>query len=171
MTTTSSRELPATEALIVSLDEYIRARYGLLAVQTFEEERFVRFMRGVADHERHRAKGLYLWSRTRGLRLVAGPGVGGEPRAIPNREDPLSLIEYIEEAEQGLYVLSDFAPYLLEYGAPKPELVRRLRELAWAIRSRPVTVIFLGARFPEIPELEKEVKVLDLPLPEEAFTS
>ena len=105
MTTTSSRELPATEALIVSLDEYIRARYGLLAVQTFEEERFIRFMRGVADHERHRAKGLYLWSRTRGLRLVAGPGVGAEPRAIPNREDPLSLIEYIEEAEQGLYVL------------------------------------------------------------------
>ena len=53
----------------------------------------------------------------------------------------------------------------------KPELVRRLRELAWAIRSRPVTVIFLGARFPDIPELEKEVKILDLPLPEEAETA
>jgi hypothetical protein len=171
MTLSPSRELAATEALILSLDEYIRARYGLLAAQTFEEERFLRFMRGVADHERHRAKGLYTWSRTRGLRLIAGPGVGTEPRAILNREDVLSVIEYIEEAEQGLYVLSDFAPYLLEYGAPKPELVRRLRELAWAIRSRPVTVIFLGARFPEIPELEKEVKVLDLPLPEEAETA
>ena len=49
--------------------------------------------------------------------------------------------------------------------------MRRLRELAWTVRSRPVTVIFVGARFPEIPELEKEVKVLDLPLPEEAETS
>ena len=155
MTVTPVRELPSTEALILSLDEYIRARYGLLAVQTFEEERFLRFMRGVADHERHRAKGLYTWSRTRGLRLVAGPGVGAETRSIPNREDPLSLIEYIEEAEQGLYVLSDFAPYLMEYGAPKPELVRRLRELAWAIRSRPVTVIFLGARFPDIPNWKR----------------
>src|ERR671939_1838584 len=171
MTIALNREPPATERLILSLDEYIRARYGVIAIQTFEEERFLRFMRGLAEHERHRAKGLYLWSRTRGLRLVAGPGVGAEPRPIPNREDPLSVIEYIEEAEQGLYVLSDFAPYLLEYGAPKPELVRRLRELAWAIRSRPVTVIFLGARFPEIPELEKEVKVLDLPLPEEAETA
>src|SRR5919204_6047709 len=171
MTLSPSCELPETEALVLSLDEYIRARYGLIAVQTFEEQRFLRFMRGVADHERHRAKGLYTWSRTRGLRLIAGPGVGTEPRAIPNREDALSVIEYIEEAEQGLYVLCDFAPYLLEYGAPKPELVRRLRELAWAIRSRPVTVIFLGARFPEIPELEKEVKVLDLPLPEEAETA
>src|SRR5437660_5960796 len=171
MTATPTLELPATGALIVSLDEYIRARYGLLAVQTFDEERFIRFMRGVAEHERHRAKGLYVWSRTRGLRLIAGPGVGPEPRPIPNREDALSVIEYIEEAEQGLYVLADFAPYVLEYGAPKPELVRRLRELAWTIRSRPVTVIFVGARFPEIPELEKEVKVLDLPLPEEAETT
>jgi hypothetical protein len=171
MTLSPSRELPATESLILGLDEYIRARYGLLAVQTFEEERFLRFMRGVADHERHRAKGLYVWSRVRGLRKLTGPDVGAEPKPIPNREDALSLFEYIEEAEQGLYVLCDFAPYLLEYGAPRPELIRRLRELAWAIRSRPVTVIFLGARFPEIPELEKEVKLLDLPLPEEAETA
>src|SRR5689334_21642615 len=113
MTITSNRELPDTEALILSLDEYIRARYGLLAVQTFEEERFIRFVRGVAEHVRHRAKGLYLWSRTRGLSLVAGPGVGAEPRPIPNREDALSVIEYIEEAEQGLYVLRDYSPYLL----------------------------------------------------------
>src|SRR5438309_4173389 len=134
MTLSPSRDLAATESLILGLDEYIRARYGLLAVQTFEEERFLRFMRGVADHERHRAKGLYLWSRTRGLRLVAGPGIGAEPRPIPNREDALSLIEYIEEAEQGLYVLSDFSPHLLEYGAPKPEPGRRLRVRAWAIR-------------------------------------
>jgi SpoVK/Ycf46/Vps4 family AAA+-type ATPase len=29
----------------------------------------------------------------------------------------------------------------------------------------------MGARFPDIPELEKEVKILDLPLPEEAETA
>src|SRR5207237_8851687 len=127
--------------------------------------------RGVADHEGHSAKGLYLWSRTRGLRLVAGPGIGAEPRSIPNREDALSVIEYIEEAEQGLYVLSDFAPYLLEYGAPKPELVRRLRELAWAIRSRQVTVIFLGARAPEKPDAEDEVTGPRLAVTAQAGTS
>ena len=37
MTLSPTRELPATESLILGLDEYIRARYGLLAVQTFEE--------------------------------------------------------------------------------------------------------------------------------------
>jgi hypothetical protein len=82
MTTTSSRELPATEALIVSLDEYIRARYGLLAVQTFEEERFVRFMRGVADHERHRAKGLVFVVSNQ--RLAPGRRSRRRRRAAPD---------------------------------------------------------------------------------------
>jgi hypothetical protein len=62
MTTTPTPTLPETDALVLSLDEYIRTRYSLIAVQTYEEERFLRFMRGVAQHERHRAKGLYVWS-------------------------------------------------------------------------------------------------------------
>jgi len=169
--TAAVSDLPATEALVLGLDEYIRARYALIAIQTFEEERCLRFIRGVAGHERHRAKGLFVWSRTRGLRMEAGPGAGAGARAIPNREDPLSVLEHIEEAECGLFVLCDYAPYLQDFGRPKPELVRRLRELAWAIRSKPVTVLFVGARFPDIPDLEKEIKVLDLPLPEEAETT
>ena len=111
MTTTPNRTLPETEALVLSLDEYIRARYTLIAVQTYEEERFLRFMRALAQHERHRAKGLYVWSRPRGLRMIAGTGVGPEPRTIANREDPLSVIEYVEQdVESGLFVLCDFAP-------------------------------------------------------------
>src|SRR5258708_22565153 len=82
MTLSPSRELPATEPLILGLDEYIRARYGLLAVQTFDEERFLPFMPGVADHERHRAKGLYVWSRARGLREITGPHLDDEPKPI-----------------------------------------------------------------------------------------
>jgi AAA+ superfamily predicted ATPase len=169
--TAATPAVAATESLVLGLDEYIRARYGLIAVLTFEEERFLRFMQGVANHERHRVKGLFIWSRTRGLRQTAGPGLGAGPKEIPNRQDAVSMLEHIEQAERGIFVLCDFYPYLLEYGAPKPELVRRLRELAWNIRSKPITVIFVGARFADIPELEKEVKVLDLPLPEEAETS
>src|SRR5207244_6285033 len=87
MTSTQDREQAAAESLVISLDEYIRARYGLIAVQTFEEERFLRFMRGVAEHDRHRAKGLYCWSRTRVLRSLAGPGSTTEPRVLAGTED------------------------------------------------------------------------------------
>ncbi len=34
-------------------------------------------------------------------------------------------------------MLSDFAPYLMEYGAPKPELVRRLRDAQRAVLAEP----------------------------------
>ncbi|HZS00048.1 MAG TPA: hypothetical protein VFE37_15145, partial [Chloroflexota bacterium] len=66
-------DTPALEALVRELDVLIRARYPLIAVTSFEELRFRRLMAAVAQLERHRAKGLYTWSRTRGLRQVAGP--------------------------------------------------------------------------------------------------
>ena len=62
------------------------------------------------------------------------------------------------QAERGLYVLCDYGAYLAPFGQAEPQLVRRLRELAWAIKARPVTVLFVGPTFPEIPALEKEVK-------------
>ena len=108
-----------------------------------------------------------LPNRTLGLRQVAGPGVGPTERPIPDTEDPLSVLEHIAEAERGLYVLADYGPYLAPFGQEEPQLVRRVRELAWAIKARPVTVLFVGPSFPDVPALEKEVKLVDLALPDE----
>jgi len=155
------------DALVRELDVLIRARYPLISVSTFEELRFRRLMAAVAQLERHRAKGLYVWSRTQGLRQVAGPGAGVGERAIPSTEDPLSVLDHLAQAERGLYVLCDYGAYLAPFGQPEPLVVRQLRELAWAIKARPVTVLFVGPSFPDLPELEKEVKTIDLPLPDE----
>src|SRR5579862_6277161 len=160
-------EPTALDALVRKIDVLIRARYPLVAVSTFEELRFRRLMLGVARLERHMAKGLFWWSRTAGLRQIAGQNVGVADRPIPDTEDPLSVLEHVAQAERGLYVLADYGAYLTPFGQEEPQLTRRLRELAWAIKSRPVTVFFVGPTFPELPALEKEVKVVDLPLPEE----
>jgi hypothetical protein len=162
-----SSDIAALDALVRELDILIRARYPLIAVGTFEEVRFRRLIGAVAGLERHKPKGLFLWSRTQGLRQVAGPGLGLGERAVPDTEDPLSVLEHIAQAERGLYMLCDYGPYLAPYGQPEPLLVRRLRELAWTIKSRPVTVLFVGPDFPELPALEKEVKRIELPLPDE----
>jgi hypothetical protein len=42
-----------------------------------------------------------------------------------------------------------------------------LRELAWEIKGRHSNVLFVERNFPDIPALEKEIKVVDLPLPDE----
>lgn len=157
----------ALDALVRELDILIRARYPLVAVSTFEELRFRRLMLAVAHLDRHRAKGLFWWSRTQGLSQIGGPGVGVSERTIPDTEDPFSILDHIAQAERGLYVLADYAPYLMPFAQEEPQLVRRLRELAWAIKSRPVTVFLVAASLPEILSLDKEIKVVDLPLPEE----
>ena len=153
--------------LAQELDILIRARYPLIAVLTHEEGRFRRLMEAVARDERHVAKGLFCWSRIAGLRQCAGPGAGVAGKESPDTANPPSVLAYIAGAERGLYLLCDFAPYLAPYGQEEPTLVRRLRELAWAIKSRPVTVVFVGPAFPDLPALQKEVKLLDLPLPDE----
>ena len=167
MLETPTASVVSIEALVRDLDVLIRARYPLVSVATFEEGRFRRLMRAVASLERHKPKGLFVWSRTQGLRQVAGPNLGVGERPIPGVEDPISILEHIAQAEAGLYILCDFGAYLVPDGLPDPLLVRQLRELAWTIKARPVTVLFVGPTFPDIPALEKEVKTIDLPLPDE----
>src|SRR5229473_717173 len=167
MLETPTASVVSIEALVRDLDVLIRARYPLVSVATFEEGRVRRLMRAVAGLDRHKPKGLFVWSRTQGLRQVAGPNLGVGERPIPGVEDPISILEHIAQSESCLYILCDFGAYLVPDGLPDPPLVRQLRELAWAIKARPVTVLFVGPTFPDIPALEKEVKTIDLPLPDE----
>jgi AAA+ superfamily predicted ATPase len=166
------------QKLVTELDVLIRARYPLIAANTHEEGRFRRVMHAVAqlqnrrnqdkDLAKDKEKGLYLWSRTTGLRQTVGREVseiGG--KLIPDTQDPISVLEYIAQQDKGLFVLCDYGPYLAPYGQPDPLLVRRLRELAWEIKTRHVTVLFVEQNFPDLPALEKEVKTLELPLPDE----
>src|SRR5436305_501667 len=56
-----------------------------------------------------------------------------------------------------IYVCCDFAPWL---DAADPEgrllLIRQLRELAALLRKTRISIIFLGADFPELPELRDD---------------
>src|SRR5579885_334772 len=98
---------PAIETLVAELDVLIRARYPLIAVSTFEELRFRRIMQAVAQLERHAPKGLFLWSRTQGLRQTGGP----EDRVLTGFQDTLSVLEHIAQAERGLFLLADYGEY------------------------------------------------------------
>lgn len=157
------------EKLVTELDILIRARYPLIAANTHEEGRFKRVMHAVANLKCHKDKdkGLYIWSRTNGLRQTVGKDLKGKEQLIPDTLDPISVLEHIAKQQKGLFVLCDYSPYLAPYGQEDPTLVRRLRELAWEIKSKHTTVLFVERNFPDIPALEKEVKAIELPLPDE----
>ena len=147
---------PASPApWLEELDLLIRARYPLLYLVSWEEHRVDTLL---ADRARAHGKLLLTWSVTRGLRSV------GTHRGPPLPEDtrnPLEALAAIEQlTEPSIVVLKDFPPYLEE----KP-VVRALRELAHTLKSTFTTVILLSPTLVIPPELEKEVSVLDVPLP------
>ncbi|MFN8493210.1 MAG: AAA family ATPase [Caldilineaceae bacterium] len=135
------------------LDTYIRARYPLLWVVTPEEERALKAIEALAQTQRKR---LWQWSGTVGLSNSATP-----TRVDAAKRDPLTLLTAIlEDTEGGLWVLRDFHPFLRD-----ANVVRRLREVAFAVRASNKTVILLGGVLKIPPELEKEVTVVDFALP------
>lgn len=138
------------------LDIYIRARYPLLWVVTPEEERAVGEIETLATDQRKR---LLIWSMTTGLANVALPD-----RVDRSMRDPLALLSAIlDDKEPGIWVLRDFHPFLKD-----PGVVRRLREVAFGLHASAKTVILLGPVLTIPPDLQKEVTVLDLDLPNQA---
>lgn len=135
------------------LDTYIRARYSLLWIVSFEEERALQELETLAVAQR---KPLYIWSATVGLYNSATA-----QRIDATKRDPLNLLSTIlDEREAGIWVLRDFHPFLRD-----PQIVRRLREAAFGLAASNKTVILLGPVLKIPPELEKEITVIDFALP------
>lgn len=157
------------EKFLTELDVRIRARYPLIAVNTYEEDRVRNTLIDLVFRERHKEKPLYFWSRPTGLQKVVDPkdGVLKNPAVVGDTEEPESVLSFIAEQDTGIYLLCDYAPFVTTYGQEEAILVRRLREIAWRLKSTKATVIFVGPNFPDLKTLEKEVTQLELELPQE----
>jgi ATP-dependent 26S proteasome regulatory subunit len=140
---------------LVELDTMIRARYPLIYLVSWEEQRVDASLAAVAQTH---GKAFYTWSITKGLRKVGGPR---PTAAIEETREPPGLLREIEKiTEPALVVLKDFHPYLTD-----ATVIRALRELGQQLKSTYTTVLFLSPVLTIPVELEKEVSVLDIPLP------
>jgi hypothetical protein len=157
------------ERFLRELDIRIRARYPLIAINTYEEDRVREALIDLVFQERHKEKPLYFWSRPTGLQQVVDPkeGLQQNPTTIGDTEDPESVLGFIAEQKAGIFLLCDYAPYISPYGQEDAVLVRRLREIAWKLKSTKATVLFVGPSFPDLKTLEKEVTQIELDLPKE----
>jgi ATP-dependent 26S proteasome regulatory subunit len=135
------------------LDTYIRARYPLIWIVTAEEKRALAEIEALAAAQRKR---MMIWSAATGVTMAGVPG-----RTDASKRDALAVLSAaVDDSEAGIWVLCDFHPYLRDAG-----VVRRLREVAFALRSSAKTVVLLGGVLKIPPEIEKEVTVLDFALP------
>ncbi len=158
------------EKFLTELDVLVRARYPLISINTYEEDRVRDALKDLVFKDKHKEKPLYFWSRPAGLQKIVDPqeGVLQNPVLIGDTDDPESVLGFIAEQKNGIFLLCDYAPFITPYNQEDAALVRRLREIAWRLKATKATILFVGPNFPDLKTLEKEVTQLDLELPSTA---
>jgi SpoVK/Ycf46/Vps4 family AAA+-type ATPase len=130
----------------------IRARYPLIYVVSFEEARVEQCLKQITDS---RKKQLFRWTITNGLEQPDGS-------FITELKDPIKILEYILQVDlNALFVLKDYHHYLND-----PVVVRKLRDVAHALKLTRKNIIFLSPILKVPTELEKEIAVIDYKLPD-----
>jgi hypothetical protein len=146
---------PAPPRFVQELDVLVRARYPLVYLVTSEEQRVQAILEGLAQTH---GKALLGWSIASGWKRLGGTRTSAAPEGA---RTPLEAVQAIGElSDPSLVVLKDFHPYLSDAA-----VVRALRELGHALKSTYTTVVLLSPALVIPPELEKEISVLDVPLP------
>ena len=88
--TTPESDAKSVDRFLRELDVRIRARYPLIAINTYEEDRVRDALLDLVFQERHKEKPLYFWSRSSGLQKVfdAKEGLLQTPTSVGDTEDP-----------------------------------------------------------------------------------
>lgn len=146
-----------SEPFLQETDQLIRARYPVLYVVTWEEDRARKLLAMVAMKQQ---KPLLEWSVTDGLRTVISPRQGAENTPKRQRDALAVLNEILQNEQPGIYVLKDFHVYL-----EAPEIVRQLRDLTISLRQTHKTIVIVSPVLKLPVELEKSITIIDLPLP------
>ena len=159
-----SSTAPQRQRIVDELDVLIRARYPIIYVVSFEEERVEQQLARIATA---RNKKLFVWTCTQGIVRS-----GSEPQATKSGSgsttDPLAALDTIlGHVEPAIYLLKDFHPFTEEQRC-NIATVRRLRDVAYQLRDTYKTIIISAPMMRLAPELAKDVTVVDFKPPDVA---
>ena len=128
------------------LETLIRARYPIVYVVSWEERRVEEALREICQR---RGKKLVQWTITSGL----GGNIGAR--------DPIAALDQVLSApDQSVFLLKDFHPFMTDH-----VVIRKLRDLVYALKTSYKTLILLSPMLKLPVELEKEITVVDYQLP------
>lgn len=141
------------------LETLIRARYPILYIITSEE---MRVQNAVVEIAKKRQKKVFEWSYSTGI-VPAGTSIQSQKSRSAATKDPLmALDQVIEQVEPAIFIFKDFHPFLTKNNFA---IVRKLKEIALHLKNSFKTILLVSPVM-EIPtELDKEVTVLNYPLP------
>lgn len=141
------------------LETLIRARYPILYIISSEE---VRVQNLVMEIGKQRQKKVFEWSYSSGI-VPAGTSIQSQKHRNAATKDPLAALDQvIEQVEPALFIFKDFHPFLTKNNFA---VVRKLKDIALHLKNSFKTILLVSPLM-EIPaELEKEITVLNYPLP------
>ena len=148
-------EAPPVAAAMSELEVCLRARYPLIYIVSWEEERL---LKQVAHTCKALGKDLYLWTVTEGLWRHSDP-----TQKDPARSSPLAVLNAACELKpqaKAVFALLDFHPYLED-----PNVVRRLRDAARDLKASNKSILIISPVMIVPPELSKGMAVIDFDLP------
>jgi len=145
-----------------SLTDYIKARYAVLVIESFEEERVLGELQAIAQGINHE---LFIWNSTDGVTYANGSSASQEKtldftaalRFCENRAK--------EQDSRNIFVFCDADAYL---NSKAPAVNRRkLRDFAINIRKKGYksNCIIIAPTFEITTDLQKEITLIDFPLP------
>lgn len=141
------------------IETLIRARYPILYVLSSEE---LRVQELVVEIAKKRQKRVFEWTCSTGI-VPAGTSIQSQKNRNPATKDPLAALDLvIEQVEPALFVFKDLHPFLTKNNFA---VTRKLKDIALHLKNSHKTIILISPVL-EIPtELEKEITVLNHPLP------
>lgn len=149
----------AESAGVSDLEVLVRARYPLIYVISWEEQRVLAEVVAIASKL---GKSVYEWSINTGLVAAGGSIALQKHRDIASQDPLVALDTVIEHVDPALYVFKDFHPFLR---GQNMSVVRRLREVAFSLKSTFKTIVMVSPMMEMPQDLEKELTIVDFDLP------
>jgi len=142
------------------IEVLIRARYPIIYIVSCEESRVQSWL---LELGKRRNKRVFEWSFNTGI-IQAGTAVSSQQRRISSTKDPINALDEVaDQVDSAIYIFKDLHPFLLRSNFA---VIRKLKETAASVKDSYKTIILISPVLECPPELEKEVTVVDFPLPE-----
>ena len=149
--------------IITQLSRLFRARFPYIYITTWEEDRAISLINRIAQSEKliRITRDVYVWTQTNGFTLNG--------QKIDGTNSPDKAIDFIRDCNKNaVFVMCDFHVYFGVKGRQVDyNVVRRLRDNISDLKTSKFrkNVIFLASEL-LIPEtMQKEITIVDMPLP------
>jgi hypothetical protein len=149
--------------IVTQLARFFRARFPYVYITTWEEERAISLIKSIASSEKlvKVPRDVYIWTQTNGFTLNG--------QKIDGTNSPDKAIDFIKNLNKNaVFIMCDFHVYFGIKGRQVDyNVVRRLRDIIGELKTgtNRKNVIFLASEV-LIPEsMQKEITILDMPLP------